>query len=56
MTLFPRNPGKSESIEWQRRCRAHRILDRVRAGVYVHEHAIRWALAQTGDSTRQGAA
>jgi hypothetical protein len=49
VNLFPRNPGMSLSLEWQHRCRAHRILDRHRAGEETAPELVRWALSQTGD-------
>jgi hypothetical protein len=54
--LFPRQPGQSHSKEWQLRCRAHRVLDRARAGFYVPDTLIRWALVRTGDKSSQEAA
>ena len=54
MTLFPRHQGLSHSQEFALRCRAHRILDRARAGGKVDPGVITWALAQTGDVSERG--
>ena len=51
MTLFPRHQGLSHSQEFTLRCRAHRLLDRARAGDDVSDDDIRWALRHTGDDT-----
>jgi hypothetical protein len=50
MTLFPRHQGGSHSQEHANRCRAHRLLDRARAGLDVDPAQIHWALVQTGDA------
>ncbi len=50
MTLFPRHQGLSHSQEFAGRCRAHRLLDQVRAGLDVDPAQIHWALVQTGDA------
>jgi hypothetical protein len=49
MTLFPRRHGGSQSLEFATRCKAHRLLDRARAGDDVSARDIQWALRQTGD-------
>lgn len=49
MTLFPRHQGLSNSQEFALRCRAHRLLDRARAGEDVDAETIAWALRCTGD-------
>lgn len=49
MTIFPRHQGLSHSQEFALRCRAHRLLDRARAGEEVDAETIAWALRCTGD-------
>jgi hypothetical protein len=49
MNLFPRHHRLVDTQEQQRRCKAHRILDRLKAGVDVPDRWVAWALAYTGD-------
>lgn len=50
MRLFPRHQGRSSDKAFQERCKAHRILDRLRRGEHVNRWVAEWALKLTGDA------
>lgn len=47
--LFPRNTGNSADREFADRCKAHRLLDQLKAGFDISPDVVHWALAMTGD-------
>lgn len=49
MTLFPRKPGPAKDQDQINKAKAHRILDRYKAGEYVASSVVDWALRVTGD-------
>jgi uncharacterized protein YdbL (DUF1318 family) len=51
MNLYPRRSGRSTDTDTAARAMAHRILDRLKAGEYVKQALVDWALRMTGDMT-----
>lgn len=49
MKLFPRNPGCSRDADAINKAKAHRMLDLLKAGEFIPEHRIVWALRILGD-------
>lgn len=49
--LYPRRSAGSTDTETTDKAKAHRILDRYRAGGLETQTRVNWALRQTGDLT-----
>jgi hypothetical protein len=51
MTLFRRHAGATKDAEMRDVAKAHRILDRLKAGHNETPTQVNWALRMTGDLT-----